>query len=67
MKYENQYIKFLTEKAKECSEIRTILEDYLLNNIDFSTLTERIETQNIDVEKYRTFKKSLDIDKLLED
>ncbi len=65
MKYEDQYITFLSAKARDCQKVKAIIEDYLLNKIDFEELTSLIEEQNIDIESYRTFKKSKDIDDLL--
>jgi len=65
MKYEKQYVDMLISESIKITDIKNILEDYLLNNIDFETLVLKIEECDIDIIKYRTFKKSLDISELL--
>ena len=70
MKYEKQYINLLISESVKYPEIKPILEEYLLDNIDFETLTIQIEwwmahSEKVDFIKYRTFKKSIDIDGLL--
>lgn len=63
--YESQYIQLVIDKAKTDKKLAVVLENYLLNNIDFNELTDQIDEQSIDIQSYRNFKKSNDIDSLI--
>jgi hypothetical protein len=63
--YETQYIQLVIDKAKTDKKLAVILENYLLNNIDFIELNNQIDEQSIDIQSYHNFKKSNDIDSLI--
>ena len=64
MQYEKEYINYVISEVINFPEIETILEGYLMNEIDFNGLVKSIE-ENVDIYSYRIFKKSIDIDNLL--
>lgn len=62
MKYENQYIDYLIENVKSIDT--NLIDDYFLNKIDFSELTEKLDVTKYDVLSFNKFVKSIKIDKL---
>lgn len=63
MDYEKEYIDYLIENVKEIDT--SVLDDYFLNKLDFTSLVESIDVTRYDVMSYNTFTKSKKIDDLL--
>lgn len=62
MKYEKQYIDYLIENVKSIDT--NLIDDYFLNKINFSELTEKLDVTKYDVLSFNKFVKSIKIDKL---
>ena len=65
MVYEKEYIDLLIREASSDSRIGSILEKYLLNEIEFSELVEYIYVNEIKVIQWKSFKKDNDIKSIL--
>ncbi len=61
MNYEREYIQYLIENQVLIDT--TLLDNYFLNKIDFETLIESVNP--LDVQSYKNFVKSKNIDELL--
>lgn len=64
MNYEKEYIDLLIEEVKSFPKVKSILESYLLNKIEFSELTTLISKEDTGVTPWYIFKKDKDIDNL---
>lgn len=60
--YQDKYVKYLTENIDKIDS--NILESYYLDKINFQELIKM--TRNFDIISYKNFKKSKDIDTLLD-
>lgn len=61
MNYEKEYIQYLIENQVLIDT--SLLDNYFLNKIDFETLIESVDP--LDVQSYKNFVKSKNIDELL--
>ncbi len=67
MDYEKKYIEYIIKESTNTPELKPALTNLLLDKIDFESFVISIQsiTWNYNVDTFKQFKKSIDLDNLL--